>query len=122
MSKLNINSNNIKLTILDNGKDTIDCDDCYFEIILNKNFLELFLLNLVLMKDSTFNGNISLTEREKEILKCLSFGQNNSQIAKNLHVSIHTAKVHIHNIFSKLSVQDRTEAVVKAIKYRLIEI
>ncbi len=122
MSKFNINSKNIKLTILDDGKDTVECDDCYFEVILNKNFLELFLLNLVLMKDSNFSGNITLTVREKQILMCLSKGQNNSQIARSLHVSVHTAKVHLHNIFSKLSVQDRTEAVVKAIKYRLIEI
>lgn len=122
MSKLNINSNNIKLTILDNGKNTLECDDCYFEVILNKNFLEFFLLNLVLMKDSDFSGNIELTDREKEILKYLSYGKNNCEIAKKLHVSVHTTKVHIHNIFNKLSVQDRTEAVVKAIKYRLIKI
>lgn len=122
MPKFNINSKNIKLTILDTGKKTLDSDDFYFEVILNKNFLEIFLMNLVLMEDSSFSGNIMLTNREKQILKYLSHGQNNSQIAKNLNVSVHTAKVHLHNIFSKLSVQDRTQAVVKAIKYKLIDI
>ena len=66
--------------------------------------------------------NIPLTKREKQVLKCLSSGKNNAQIAETMNVSIHTAKVHIHNIFNKLSVQDRTEAVVKAIKYKLIDI
>lgn len=122
MAKFSINSKNIKLTVLDDGKDALESDDCYFEIILNKNFIEIFLMNLLLAKDSNFNGNINLTNREKQILKYLSYGQNNSQIAQNLHVSVHTAKVHLHNIFNKLSVQDRTEAVVKAIKYRLIKI
>lgn len=122
MAKFNISNKNIKLTIIDDGKSVLDNDDCYFEIILNKNFLELFLLNMVLMQDSSFSGNIMLTKREKQILKYLSHGQNNLEIAKNLNVSVHTAKVHLHNIFSKLSVQDRTEAVVKAIKYKLIDI
>ena len=35
MSKFNINSSNIKLTILDDGKNTVDSDDCYFKVIFN---------------------------------------------------------------------------------------
>lgn len=63
-----------------------------------------------------------LTSREVEVLRYLAQGKNNYQIAQKLNVSVHTAKAHIQNIFKKLCVTDRTEAVVKAIKERLIYI
>jgi len=60
-----------------------------------------------------------LTEREKEVLKLLSEGMSNTQIAEELIISAHTAKVHVSNILSKLSVTDRVQAAVKAYKYDL---
>jgi DNA-binding NarL/FixJ family response regulator len=59
---------------------------------------------------------IILTGRETEVLKLIVEGHSNSQISKILCVSIHTAKAHVCNILQKLSVEDRTQAAIKAIK------
>ena len=48
-------------------------------------------------------------------------GKTNSEIAEELFVSSHTTKAHIGNIFMKMGVHDRTEAVVQALKYKIIE-
>ena len=63
-----------------------------------------------------------ITSREIEVLKYIAQGKNNSEIAENLNVSIHTAKVHIQNIFKKLAVSDRTAAVVVALKLGLLHL
>lgn len=65
--------------------------------------------------------NFKLTNREKEVLYLLSTGKNNSQIAKDLCVSVHTAKAHVANILQKLSVEDRVQAAIKAISEKLID-
>ncbi len=61
----------------------------------------------------------NLTDREKEVLKLLSDGKSNTEIAKELIISSHTAKVHVSNILNKLAVTDRVQAAVKAYKYNL---
>ena len=63
-----------------------------------------------------------MTNREIQVLKYLAEGLNNQEISKLMNLSVHTIKAHIHNIFEKLSVQGRTEAVVKAIKDNLINL
>ena len=70
---------------------------------------------------STFRQNHSnLTQREYEVLKLVVDGQSNSQIAKSLTISEHTAKAHVCNIMQKLVVDDRTQAAVKALKEGLV--
>ena len=61
-----------------------------------------------------------LTERELEVLKLLVDGNSNAEIAKHLVVSIHTAKAHVCSILQKLSVDDRTQAAIKALKDGLV--
>ena len=61
----------------------------------------------------------SLTPREVEVLKLLSQGQTNPQIAHNLLFSVSTVKAHVRSILSKLDVSDRTQAAVRAIEFRL---
>ena len=63
---------------------------------------------------------ISLTGREKEVLQLLTDGLTNTQISDMLNISPSTVKTHIINIFNKLSVNDRTQAAVMAIRYNLI--
>jgi len=58
----------------------------------------------------------SLTPREIEVLRLLSQGQTNPQIAQNLLVSRGTVKIHVQHIISKLGVSDRTQAAVRAIE------
>ena len=70
---------------------------------------------------SAFRQNHSnLTQREYEVLKLVVDGQSNSQIAKSLTISEHTAKAHVCNIIQKLVVDDRTQAAVKALKEGLV--
>jgi DNA-binding NarL/FixJ family response regulator len=61
----------------------------------------------------------SLTPREIEVLKLLSQGQTNPQIAQNLLFSVSTVKAQVRSILSKLGVSDRTQAAVRAIEARL---
>jgi len=55
-----------------------------------------------------------LSEREHEILKWIAEGLSNQQIAYKLHLSISTVKVHSYNIYRKLHVHSRIQAVTKA--------
>ena len=61
-----------------------------------------------------------LSERETEVLKMLSKGLNYKEIADEIFLSPHTVKTHIKNIYSKLHVNNRAEAIYKAIKQKLI--
>jgi DNA-binding NarL/FixJ family response regulator len=55
-----------------------------------------------------------LTEREHEVLQLIARGRNNSDIAETLVISLKTVRNHVSNIFSKLQVTDRAEAIVRA--------
>jgi DNA-binding NarL/FixJ family response regulator len=55
-----------------------------------------------------------LTEREHEVLQLIARGRNNSDIAETLVISLKTVRNHVSNIFSKLQVADRAEAIVRA--------
>lgn len=66
------------------------------------------------------NSHSNLTQREYEVLKLVVDGKSNSDIAKELCISEHTAKAHVCNIIQKLVVDDRTQAAVKAIKEGLV--
>lgn len=55
-----------------------------------------------------------LTEREMEVLRLISQGLNNQEIAQKLVLSSKTVRNHITNIFSKLQVADRAQAIVRA--------
>jgi len=61
-----------------------------------------------------------LTKREKEILHLMSQGLNNTEISAKLFISEGTAKNYISNIYGKLGINDRTQAVLFAMKHRLI--
>jgi DNA-binding NarL/FixJ family response regulator len=55
-----------------------------------------------------------LTDREREVLDLIAQGENNRQIARQLHITAKTVSNHISNIFNKLQVADRAQAIVKA--------
>jgi len=61
-----------------------------------------------------------LTERECDVLTCMVEGLNNNEIAARLVVSLGTVKFHISNIFHKLGIDSRVEAVKLAIEQRLV--
>ena len=61
-----------------------------------------------------------LTDREIEVLALIVEGQNNEQIAKNLVITLSTAKAHVHSILQKLYVENRTQATIQAVKEGLV--
>lgn len=63
---------------------------------------------------------VELTTREKEILTLIAEGLNNKDMAEKLSISLFTVKNHVSNIIQKLSVEDRTQAAILALKKGLI--
>lgn len=63
-----------------------------------------------------------LTEREMEVLRLVAKGLNNRDIAKQLFISENTVKNHVRNILEKLQLHSRMEAVVYAVREKLLEI
>ncbi|ALA53731.1 response regulator transcription factor [Shouchella clausii] len=72
---------------------------------------------------SAFTANVplhqALTKRELEILKLMSEGKTNQQISEELYITIKTVKTHVSHILAKLEVEDRTQAVIYALKEKL---
>jgi len=64
----------------------------------------------------------ALTPRELEVLQALARGLKNEEIAKELFITEKTVKSHLGSIFSKLGVNDRSQAIVYAIKHKLVDI
>jgi DNA-binding NarL/FixJ family response regulator len=62
-----------------------------------------------------------LTEREMQVLKLVARGMNNRDIAKELFISENTVKNHVRNILEKLQIHSRMEAVMVAVREKLIE-
>jgi DNA-binding NarL/FixJ family response regulator len=73
-----------------------------------------------LKQDETAQNDFGLTSREKQVLGYLSEGASNQEISKKLNLSVNTIKVHVCNILHKMSVSDRTQAAIKAIKHNII--
>lgn len=80
-----------------------------------RKVLEFFSEN----KNITGNG-YDLSQREKEVLGCLVNGDSYKMIAGNCFISMGTVQFHITNIYKKLQVNSKSEAVIKAIRERLV--
>jgi DNA-binding NarL/FixJ family response regulator len=79
------------------------------------------VLKMVKSQRSTDSKNhFNLTDREKEILSCLVEGMSYKLIADECTISIDTVNVHIKNIYKKLQVHSKSEAVAKAIKGKIV--
>ncbi|MBL7728596.1 MAG: hypothetical protein JNM68_12955 [Dinghuibacter sp.] len=63
---------------------------------------------------------LNLSNREYEILKLLALGHSNEEIAKTLFVSLSTVKTHNQNLFAKMEVKRRIQAVEKAKRLKII--
>ena len=64
---------------------------------------------------------LGISEREYEVLQLIAAGHSNQEIADQLYISLNTVKSHSSNLFSKLDVKRRTQAVQKAKKLGIIE-
>ncbi len=73
------------------------------------------------LSDAPKNADkFNLTNREKEILTLIAEGKCNKTIADELVLSLHTVKNHVKSIIQKLSVVDRTQAAIRALKENII--
>lgn len=70
--------------------------------------------------ESGKENSYTLTERELEVLKRLVDGDSYKMIAENCNISIGTVRSHINSIYRKLAVNSKSEAIIKAIKERLV--
>jgi DNA-binding NarL/FixJ family response regulator len=60
-----------------------------------------------------------LSDRELEVLRALTDGLSNKEISAKLFISLPTVRFHLKNIYAKLHVNSRTEAVIKAMQEKL---
>ena len=96
---------------------------CWLDPMIARKVLDSFPKQeaLGILRDkSSDEGRVPLTEREFEVLKHLVEGKSNTEIAKELIVSVHTAKAHVCSILQKMCVNDRVQAAVKAVKEGLV--
>jgi len=82
------------------------------EVYVSRN--ENFIL------DTSLISQLELSKRELEILSLLAQGHSNQEIATKLFISLSTVKTHIQNLFEKLDVKRRTQAIEKAKRLNLI--
>jgi len=64
--------------------------------------------------------DIPLTQRETQVLRHVALGLSNKEIGRSLEISVETVKEHVQNILRKISVSDRTQAAVWAVRKGLV--
>ncbi|MCJ7681883.1 MAG: response regulator [Candidatus Aminicenantes bacterium] len=85
--------------------------------LMSSTFENFLSLNPETQAFKEQNNPFGLTKREKEILQVMTKGMKNKEIANHLIISELTVKTHINKILKKLSVDNRTKAIMKAQKY-----
>lgn len=84
------------------------------EIVVNQS--TEFILDDAALEKLKLNG------REYEILQLLAKGYSNAEIATRIFLSLSTVKTHVSNLYSKMDVKSRTQAIAKAKQLRIIEL
>ncbi len=108
--------------------DTTEILAAVREVNRGESYIDKRLVKL-LIESFTEKGQIEeethkfskLTERELEVLKCISTGMTNKEVAKQLYLSEKTVKNYASNVFRKLGVKDRVQATLYAINNNLTE-
>lgn len=75
-----------------------------------------------IIADENQKAELELSEREMEIIDEITKGHSSSQIADNLHVSIHTVNSHRKNILKKLGLKSPTELIIYAVKQGWVDL
>jgi DNA-binding NarL/FixJ family response regulator len=71
-------------------------------------------------RQATGDDDVSLTNRETQVLRHMALGLSNKEIGRSLTISIETVKEHVQNILRKISVSDRTQAAVWAVRKGMV--
>ncbi len=120
------------LALLDGGADAVLSRDAgedeLLDAVARVNRGQLFVapgLLESLFGDNRANGaeppaDAGLTERERAVLTLLVEGNSNREIARKLFIGEATVKTHLHNVYEKLEVANRVQAVGRAIELRLV--
>ncbi len=97
--------------------DEVAAGKIYLPSVLSSRFFEYFQNTFKEETKLSESENLlyQLTSREEEVLDLLTQGNNYKGIAKKLFISETTVKTHVNNIFQKLQVNDRTQAVLYAL-------
>ena len=86
---------------------------------------ESFTLEMTPSKDFVVNqyelNKLKLTKREYQILELLVQGYRNAEIAEALYLSLSTIKTHVSNLYSKLEVKSRYQAITKAKRMEIVQ-
>ncbi|QIR41567.1 response regulator transcription factor [Tolypothrix sp. PCC 7910] len=77
-------------------------------------------INSLSPEESEFLLAYPLTTRELDVLRLIVDGCSNAQIAEQLYITVGTVKTHVRNILNKLSVSDRTQVAVRALRAGLV--
>jgi len=104
--------------------DLVDCINrvCAGENVFHPAITQKMVGEFRRMADSESVARPRLTLREQEVLEQVARGANNREIARMLFISEKTVKSHLTSIFRKLSVDGRTQAVLQAVKNRLVKL
>jgi DNA-binding NarL/FixJ family response regulator len=84
------------------------------EAIFGREIAQRVIAHFASGSGSTAAAFPSLTEREREVLEMVAAGKGNATIAHELMISLKTVRNHVSNIFTKLRVSERSQAIVKA--------
>jgi len=90
------------------------------ESVLHPKIIAKLLKRATIAPAGKHKASELLSERESEILKLVTSGMSNKEIAEKLFLSQRTIKAHLTNIFNKLNVASRSEAIVKGLQWGLV--
>jgi DNA-binding NarL/FixJ family response regulator len=104
------------------GGDFLVSDSVLARPLVTERVLRQFRELAATTRESTEPLFVPLSQREVEILDCIAHGQSNKDIARALSISDQTVKNHITSILRKLAVNDRTQAVIYALRNNWIKL
>jgi len=90
------------------------------ESVLHPKIIAKLLKRAMAAPAGKGGGPELLSERESKVLELVALGMSNKEVSERLYVSQRTVKAHLTNIFNKLNVASRSEAIVKGLKCGLI--
>ena len=90
------------------------------ESVLHPKIIAKLLKRAIVAPVEEHKASGLLSERESEILRLVALGMGNKEIAEKLFLSQRTIKAHLTNIFNKLNVASRSEAIVKGLQWGLV--
>jgi len=76
--------------------------------------------NAMATSDRTVEGDVTLTQREAQVVRHLGLGLSNKEIGRSLSISVETVKEHVQHVLRKINATDRTQAAVWAIRKGMV--